>query len=70
MRMMEGFGDLQGDDVEPLPFIEEWQLCRHLGWSWQDCLATPQPVRELFLLALSVEAGVRKKQEQAAARGG
>lgn len=49
---------------EPLPHLEEFNLCDAFGWSWRQCQETPVDVREVFLLILEARDAARRSEEK------
>ncbi len=54
----KGRGGLLGD----LPFIEEFNICQGLGWSWQEVESVPAIVRQIFLVYLRMQARAVKPE--------
>ncbi len=56
--MFKDFADRT--DRDPIPFLEDYKLCRHLRWTWDAAQDVPLPVREVFLLAIDAEIAAQK----------
>jgi hypothetical protein len=56
--MMKGYADRT--DRDPIPFLEDYKLCRHLHWTWDACQDVPLPVRAVFLLTIDAELAAQK----------
>lgn len=53
--------DVSGYDPADLPWVREYQLCSKFGWSFEDAVACPPVVREVFLLYARTEAWARPR---------
>jgi hypothetical protein len=49
---------------EPVPYLEEFNLCDAFGWSWRECQETPAEVRSVFLLILEARNAARKSEQK------
>jgi hypothetical protein len=56
--LMKGFADRT--DRDPIPFLEDYKLCRHLRWTWDAAQDVPLPVRQVFLLCIDSEIAAQR----------